>query len=105
MLLTMESIIDWGFAAKRPLQMACSLPRFLCLEQLILPPPPILREDRKIFITSLLSGSSALATSISLALSSDDIDLQQCFLESITGKGMHCWLAKQGWKLPIMEEV
>jgi hypothetical protein len=100
MLLTMKSIIDWGFAAKRPLQVACSFPRFLCLEQPILPLPLVLQEDRKIFIASLMLGTSSLATSISLTLSSDDIDFQQCFLESITSKGMHRWLARQGWKLP-----
>lgn len=94
--------VDWGFAAKRPLQMACSLPRFLCLEQpVLLPPPLILQEDRKIFISSLLlSGPSVLAKPISINLSSEDIDFQQCFLESIVSKGMHRWLAEQGWKLP-----
>jgi len=95
-----QSFIDWGFATRRPLQMACSLPRFLCMEEPILPPPLVLQEDRRIFIASLQSGPSTLAQQISLALSPDDIDFHQCFLESIKSKGMHRWLALQGWKIP-----
>lgn len=94
------SFIDWGFAAKRPLQMASSLPRFLCMEEPILSPPLVLQEDRRIFIASLQSVPSTLAKQVSLALSPEDIDFQQCFVESITSKGTHRWLAQQGWKLP-----
>jgi hypothetical protein len=70
------------------------------MEEPILPPPLVLQEDRRIFIASLQSGPSTLAQQISLALSPEDIDFHQCFLESITSKGMHRWLAQQGWKLP-----
>lgn len=96
----LESIIHWGVAATRLFQVACSLPRILTMEPPILPPPPVLREDRKVFIASLVSGSSELATFMSLSLCSDDIDFQQCFLESLTSKGMHRWLAAHGCKLP-----
>lgn len=70
------------------------------MEEPILPPPLVLQEDRRIFIASLHSVPSTLGQQISLALSPVDIDFHQCFFESITSKGMHRWLAQQGWKLP-----
>lgn len=70
------------------------------MEEPILSPPLVLQEDRRIFIASLQSVPSTLAKQVSLALSPEDIDFQQCFFESITSKGTHRWLAQQGWKLP-----
>ena len=54
---------------------------------------------------SLMSGASTLATSVSLALSSEDICFQQC--SGISNKqGLYInWLAKPGWKLPRAEET
>ncbi|CAI6336757.1 unnamed protein product [Periconia digitata] len=93
-------IIDWGFASKVPIQLAGRLPRFLQLSELVLPPSPTLREDRKAYIASLKSNSSQVAFWMSLIHSSEDVDFRHCVLESMISKGMHLSLARLGWTLP-----
>jgi hypothetical protein len=98
-----NSIIDWGFASKVPVQLAGRLPRFLQLSELILPPSSTLQEDRKAYIASLKSHSSQVASWMSLIHSSPDVDIRHCVLESMISKGMHLRLARLGWKLPYGE--
>lgn len=68
-----------------------------------MPPNPILQEDRKVYIASLTSQSSQVASWMLLIYGSDDVDFRHCFLESIISKGMHRSLAGLGWKLPYHE--
>ncbi|KAF2274411.1 uncharacterized protein EI97DRAFT_128266 [Westerdykella ornata] len=96
-------IIDWGFASKVPAQLAGRLPRLLQLSELVLPPSPILQEDRKAYITSLRSHSSEAAYWMALIQSSPDVDFHHCLLESMRSKGMHHALARLGWRLPYCE--
>lgn len=96
-----ESIIDWGFASVFPIQLAGRLPRFLQLQELLLPPSSALLEDRNIYVSSLRPRSSEVVSWILLIQSSEGVDFRHCFLESILSKGMHHSLASLGWKLPV----
>lgn len=87
-----------------PVQLAGRLPRFLQLQELVLPPSPALQEDRDTYIASSMSHSSQVAFWLSLIQSSEDVDLRHCFLESILSKGMHSSLAALEWKLPLHEQ-
>ncbi|CAD6446730.1 e5bd8db2-c2ee-4f87-83e1-d4eaa3249300 [Sclerotinia trifoliorum] len=56
--LNVTGIIDWGYASKVPIQLAGRFPRFprfLQLQQLVIPPSPTLQEDRKAYVASLKS--------------------------------------------------
>jgi hypothetical protein len=96
------SIIDWGFAAKVPVQLAGRLPRFLQPAELVLPPSRILQEDRKAYIASLASHSSQAASWMLLIHSAEDVDFRHCLLESMISKGIHRSLASLGWNIPIV---
>ncbi|KAF1817062.1 hypothetical protein P152DRAFT_504466 [Eremomyces bilateralis CBS 781.70] len=96
-------IIDWGFAGKAPVQLAGRLPRFLQLPDLALTPSQILQEDRTVYVASLRSHSSQVASWMSLIQSTEDVDFRDCFLESLISKGMHRSLAGLGWELPNRE--
>ncbi|KAF2240345.1 hypothetical protein BU26DRAFT_442836 [Trematosphaeria pertusa] len=96
-------IIDWGFAAKVPIQLAGRLPRLLQLQEPVLPPSRTLQQDRKTYIASLTSHSSEAASWISLIHSCKDVDFRDCFLESVISKGAHQLLARLGWKLPYRD--
>lgn len=87
----------------RPVQMAGRFPRFLQLQELVMPPSPILQEDRKAYVTALTSQSSEVASWMLLIYSSENVDFRHCFLESIFSKGMHHSLASLGWKLPYRD--
>lgn len=97
-----SSLIDWGFAHKVPMQMACRMPCFLQLQELALPPNAILQEDRKAFINSLRSQTSPAATWLLTVHSAKDIDFRDFYLESLISKGMHNKLAGLGWELPVL---
>jgi hypothetical protein len=101
----MQSIIDWGFASKVPMQLAARLPRFLQLSGLVLPPSSTLQEDRKIYIASLESRAEQAASWIRLVCSSEDVDFRHCVVESMISKGMHLSLARLGWRLPCSETL
>ena len=85
-----------------PMQLAGRLPRFLHVQQLVLPPSPTLEEDRNAYVASLRSYSSQVASWLLLIQSSEDVDFRHCFLESLVNKGMHYSLAALGWKLPFV---
>lgn len=92
-------IIDWGFASMLPIQLAARLPCFLQLQQPILQSSLILQEDRNVYLASLRSHVSEVASWMVLVQSSEDVDFRHCFLESILSKGMHYMLARLGWQL------
>lgn len=101
-ITTLESIVDWGFASRVPLQLAGRMPAILELSDLALPPGPSLREDRRAYTASLELRDSHVAASWLLRfMSAEDVDLRQCFLESLISKGTHRRLASLGWKLPV----
>ncbi|RJE19161.1 Phosphotransferase enzyme family [Aspergillus sclerotialis] len=93
-------IIDWGFSAKVPFQMAAGFPRFLRLQPPLLPPNPVLQKDRESYNASLKAQSSQQVSWMILVQSSRNVDFQIFVLDSIVSKGMHRWLASNGWKLP-----
>ncbi|KZF20524.1 hypothetical protein L228DRAFT_232091 [Xylona heveae TC161] len=92
-------IVDWGFAAKVPMQLAAGLPRFLYAQPPDRPPSQTLQEDRKVYLASLASRSSQAASWMSFIQSAEAVDFRTCFLESLMSKGMHAWLARRGWKI------
>ncbi|KAF9733862.1 hypothetical protein PMIN03_011819 [Paraphaeosphaeria minitans] len=96
-------IIDWGFASKVPIHLAGRLPRFLQLSELILPPPLLLQEDRKVYRASLMSNPSQAASWMLHIQSPEDVDFRHWFLESTISKGMHRSLVSLGWKIPYRE--
>ncbi|KAK2802082.1 hypothetical protein FQN51_004992 [Onygenales sp. PD_10] len=98
--LNVTGVIDWGFSAKVPFQMAAGFPRFLRLQPPVLPPSPVLRKDRESYITSLRGQSSQLVSRMVLVQSPPDVDFQIYFLDSVISKGTHRWLASNQWTLP-----
>lgn len=42
---------------------------------------------------------------MTLVISSEDAGFHTCFLESIISKGMHQWLARNGWRLPHYRKI
>ncbi|KAK2791821.1 hypothetical protein FQN52_004504 [Onygenales sp. PD_12] len=98
--LNVTGVIDWGFSAKVPFQMAAGFPRFLRLQPPVLPPSPVLRKDRESYITSLRGQSSQLVSRMVLVQSPPDVDFRIYFLDSVISKGTHRWLASNRWTLP-----
>ena len=86
-------------------QQAASFARILRLQHFALPPSLVLQTDRETYITTLRSQTSQAGAWIVLALSSEDVDFQVCFLESIISKGMHRSLARNRWRLPPCKTI
>ncbi|KAJ5414891.1 hypothetical protein N7509_000225 [Penicillium cosmopolitanum] len=93
-------IIDWGFSARVPFQQAACFPRFLQLQNIDMSPSSTLLKDRETYITSIRRQNNLVASLMMIqVLSSENVDFQHCFLESIISKGMHRRLARNGWRL------
>jgi hypothetical protein len=107
-------IIDWALGNYLPVQVAGGLSRFLAMD----PEPPelgsrpslILQEDRRSFIASLKTAAAAASSPQSSTIVSwmlrihcdEDVDDRRLFLEGITSKGVHRWLAEEKWGLPLL---
>lgn len=83
--------------------MAAGFPQFLRLQPPILPPNPVLQKDRESYIASLQAQPSPQVSRMALIQSSENVDFQIYFLDSIVSKGMHRWLASNRWTLPSRE--
>ncbi|KAH0542351.1 hypothetical protein FGG08_003289 [Glutinoglossum americanum] len=110
-----KGIIDWGFATLLPLQFAVYFPRILAIEpsQIDAPQPPdvaafslaffqpsaVLQADRRYFTSYLSSRRDSLARSISLVLSTSDVDWRHLVFEAASSKGLHKWVAQRSWLL------
>ena len=119
-------IIDWGFAAVLPVQLALRLPRFLAKEPTMIDSPlpdnipAFAREflqpsshvlvDRQFlmsYLSSLISNGSSqdasergsLARCMKVLVSDPDVDWRYLLVESCSSKGFHTWLAKRSWLL------
>ena len=109
-----QSIIDWGFARKLPLQFGLGYPRFLNIE----PPadlndPPsayvrellseyfnvsaVLQEDRFYCMSYLSSRTDSLSQRTHLFLSSSDVDWRRHIFDAANSKGLHKWMAERSW--------
>ncbi|KAK2805082.1 hypothetical protein FQN50_006327 [Emmonsiellopsis sp. PD_5] len=93
-------IIDWGFSAKVPFQLAAGFPRFLRLQPPVLPPSPALQKDRESYIRYLQGLASQEVSWMVLVQSSTNVDFRIYFLDSVISKGTHQWLASNQWTLP-----
>ncbi|KAL2812410.1 kinase-like domain-containing protein [Aspergillus granulosus] len=93
-------IIDWGFSSRVPFQQAACFPRFLQLQNIDMSPSSTLLKDRETYITSIRCQTALAVSSMMIqVLSSENVDFQHCFLESIISKGMHRRLARNGWRV------
>ncbi|KAL2856127.1 hypothetical protein BJX68DRAFT_279575 [Aspergillus pseudodeflectus] len=80
---------------------AACFPRFLQLQNIDLSPSSTLQKDREeTYITPVRCLTPlAVPSMIIQVLSSENVEFQHCFLESIVSKGMHRRLARNGWRV------
>ena len=91
------SVIDWGFAALVPIAKAAGLPRFLWPNHLATPSPTVLK-DRQAYIRSFSLQTSQAALPMPRWQNAKDVVFRTLYLESISSKGIHTFMAKIRWQ-------
>ncbi|KAJ5629975.1 hypothetical protein N7528_003632 [Penicillium herquei] len=94
-----SGVVSWAFTEKRPLQYAAGFPAILLLRHVDQPPSEILRSDREHYIAALRSrDNSGTVESMISILSSEDMEFNTMYLESIISKSRHREMADAGWR-------
>ncbi|KAJ6037254.1 hypothetical protein N7540_001533 [Penicillium herquei] len=94
-----SGVASWAFIDKSPLQHAAGFPGILLLHDVDQPPSEILKGDQENYIAALRSRSnSEIVESIISILSSEDVEFNSMYLESIFSKSRHREMADTGWR-------
>ncbi|KAJ5697307.1 hypothetical protein N7488_010991 [Penicillium malachiteum] len=94
-----SGVVSWAFTEKRPLQYSAGFPAILLLRHVDQPPSEILKNDRENYIAALRSRNNfEVVESMISILSSEDMEFNTMYLESIISKSRHRELADAGWR-------